>query len=226
MVATGALCACQRERDDPNVVRGKRLSVAAQPADAQARIYEAAARGSFDVDGTSLLIDHRLLPRTIGLADGGRLADSVVEAMRRRGTIKGSCEPPLNGPAGTARCEADLPGYVLRFSPVFAITADSVQVYVYAQKYDTPASGMSETLRFERAYQVVRQWRRLERGSRRPRAKGSARREVAVRHRFRATASRRLAVGLSDPSHARRRALSFARSEPPIHTQRRRTSRP
>jgi hypothetical protein len=29
-------------------------------------------------------------------------------------------------------------------------------VYLYAQKYDTPSSGISQALRFERAYQVVR----------------------------------------------------------------------
>lgn len=154
MVAIAALCACQRE--ESNVVRGKGLDVPTLPAEEQAGIYDAAARGSFDVDGTSLLVDRRLLPRAIGLDDGGRLADSVVEAMRRRGTIKGVCEPPLDAPPGTAKCDAELPGYVLRYSPVFAITGDSVQVYVYAQKYDTPASGISETLRFERAYQVVR----------------------------------------------------------------------
>lgn len=154
IVSIAAFCACQRE--DTSIVRGKRLTVVTLAADAQARIYEAAARGSFDVDGTSLLIDRRLLPRTIGLDEGGRLADSVVDAMRRRGTIKGICEPPLSGTTGTAKCQAELPGYVLRFSPVLGITSDSVQVYVYVQKYDTPASGRSETLRFERAYQVVR----------------------------------------------------------------------
>lgn len=165
MVVVGALCACQH--DDPNVVRGKRLAVATLPADAQARIYEAAARGSFDVDGTSLLIDRRLLPRAIGLAEGGRLPDSVVAALKRRGTIKGVCEPSLTETRGTAQCSADLPGYVVRYSPVFAITNDSVQVYVYAQKYDTHGSGRSETLRFERAYQVVRSgdaWRAVREG--------------------------------------------------------------
>ena len=164
-VLFGAICACRAE--DSSIVRGKRLAIATVTADAQARIYAAAARGSFDVDGTSLLIDRRLLPRTIGLGDGGLLADSVVEAMRRRGTVKGVCEPPLEGPAGTAKCDADLPGYVLRYSPVFAITSDSVQVYLYAQKYDTRASGESETLRFERAYQVVRhgdQWSAVREG--------------------------------------------------------------
>lgn len=168
MAATAAIaviCACKG--DDPNVVRGKRLQVATLPADTQAQIYEAAARGSFDVDGTSLLLDPRLLPREIGLAEAGRMPDSVVAAMRTRGSIKGTCEPSLTETIGTAQCTAALPGYVVRYSPVFAIGADSAQVYLYAQKYDTPASGRSETLRFERAYQVARdggRWRAVREG--------------------------------------------------------------
>ncbi len=153
MIATFSGC---RQNGDPNVVRGKGLGVATLPADASARIYEAAARGSFDVDGTSLLVDPRVLPRGIGLADGGRLANDVIAAMSRHGAIKGTCEPSLTATVGTALSTAELPGYVVRYSPIFAITGDSVQVYVYAQKYDTPKSGVSETLRFERAYQIVR----------------------------------------------------------------------
>src|SRR5580765_1984315 len=125
--AAGALSAC--DGDDPGIVRGKRLAVTALPASSQAQIYAAAARGSFDVDNTSLLLDRRTLPRTIGLSDAGRLADDVVAEMKRRGTVKGVCEPPLTGARGTARCSAGLPGYVVRYSAIFAIKPDSVQVY-------------------------------------------------------------------------------------------------
>ena len=169
MVVIAAVCACRSDdpNDDPNIVRGRRLTAVALPAEAQARIYEAAARGSFDVDGTSLLLDQRFLPREVGLVEEGRVPNDVVAAMRRRGAIKGTCEPSLTGTVGTAQCTAELPGYVVRYSPVFTIKPDSVQVYLYAQKYDTPASGRSETLRFERAYQVVRNgddWRAVREG--------------------------------------------------------------
>jgi hypothetical protein len=56
---------------------------------------------------------------------------------------------------------------VIRFSPVFALRGDSVQVYLYVQKYDTPSGDTSQTLRFERAYQVVRtgdDWRAVREG--------------------------------------------------------------
>jgi hypothetical protein len=164
-LAAAALAACRGGADSS--VRGKGLSVAQVSATDQARIYEAAMRGAFDVDNTSLLLDRRELPRTVGLAAGGRTTDAVLAEMRQRGTIKGVCEPPLTGTRGTPRCKADVPGYVLRFSPVFAIKPDSVQVYVYAQKYDTPGSGNSETLRFERAYQVAKHgdvWRAVREG--------------------------------------------------------------
>lgn len=138
-------------------VRGRGLSTASLSPTEQARIYAAAARGAFDVGdpGLSLLFDRRLLPRTVGLAPAGIVSDDVVAELRRRGAIKGVCEPKLDSSRGTARCSAALPGYVIRFSPVFKLRGDSTQVYVYAQKYDTPASGVSQALRFERAYQVV-----------------------------------------------------------------------
>jgi hypothetical protein len=155
--------------DDSNNVRGRGMTIAPLPSTEQAHVYEAAARAVFDVDdpSLSLMVDARLLPRTKGLTPDGRLADTVVSELRRQGAAKGTCEPALEGTRGTARCTAALPGYVLRFSPVFSIGADSMQVYVYAQKYDTPSSGISETLRFERAYQVVRRgdtWKAVREG--------------------------------------------------------------
>ena len=132
-------------------------------------MYEAALRAAFEVDdpGLSLLLDRRLLPRTIGLAAAGTVPNDVVGELRRRGAIKGTCEPKLDGGRGTARCSAALPGYVVRFTPVLTLHGDSTQVYVYAQKYDTPSSGISQALRFERAYQVVRRgndWRAAREG--------------------------------------------------------------
>jgi hypothetical protein len=44
---------------------------------------------------------------------------------------------------------------VVRFSDVLARGGDSVEVYLAAQKFDTPTSGGSESLRFERAYRLV-----------------------------------------------------------------------
>jgi hypothetical protein len=155
--------------EDTTTVRGRGLGVAPLSPAAQARVYEAAARTAFDVSdpSLSLLVDPRQLPRAIGLAPEGRLPDAVVAELERGGVIRGVCEPPLSGTRGNPHCTAPLPGYLMRFSPVFTIRGDSVQVYTYIQGYDIPASGNSKTLRFERAYQIARhgdEWRAVREG--------------------------------------------------------------
>lgn len=167
--ALGVLCATACKTDEPTGVRGRGLAESTLPAADQARAYEAAARTAFEVDNPdlSLLLDARQLPRDIGLAASGRVTDAVTAAMRQRGVIRGTCEPPLAGTRGAPRCTAARPGYVVRFSPVFAMRGDSVLVYMYTQKYDTPGSEMSQALRFERAYQLVRRgddWRAAREG--------------------------------------------------------------
>jgi hypothetical protein len=143
--------------DDSNFVRGRARTPATLEPVAQAGVYEATLRGAFQLDdpSLSLLVDPRELPRTVGLDAGTRLPDAVVSELKRRGIVRGTCEPPVVG-RRTPRCTAERPGYVVRFSPVFSMRGDSVEAYVFAQKYDTPSSGYSEPLRFERVYHVVR----------------------------------------------------------------------
>lgn len=151
--------------DDTNIVRGKGMTAAdTLSAPDRARIYEAAVRGAFELDASlSLLLDPRLLPRDVGLAADGRIPETVIDEMKRRGTIRGTCEPGLQGiNKGVPHCTAASPGYIVRYSPVFELGPDSMQVYIYVQKYDTPKLEPSQGLRFERAYQVVRRgtdWR-------------------------------------------------------------------
>lgn len=168
-VGLGMLCATACNTDEPSGVRGRGLAESTLPAADQARVYEAAARTAFEVDdpSLSLLLDARQLPRDVGLAATGRVTDTVAAALRQRGVVRGTCEPSLTTTRGAPRCTAARPGYVVRFSPVFALRGDSVQVYMYAQKYDTPGGEMSQALRFERAYQVVKrgdEWRAAREG--------------------------------------------------------------
>ncbi len=155
--------------DDSNVVRGHGLSVAALSPQGQGGVYDAAARAAFDVDDPtlSLLFDRRGLPRSVGLAAADTWPDQVAAELRRRGSIKGVCEPPITGSRKTVKCSAALPGNVVRFSPVFAMPGDTVEVYLFAQNYDNASSGYTAPLRFERAYQVVRSgdgWRAAREG--------------------------------------------------------------
>jgi hypothetical protein len=153
-----------------NDVRGHGLIVASMSPVTQARVYEAAARGLLDVSDPTLsvLADPRRLPRTVGLVADGRLSSSVLAELKKGGVFKGTCEPPLKGKPGAPVCAAALPGYVLRFSPVFATRGDSVEVYVYMQQYDNAQSGHSQPRRYERAYQIVKrdgEWRAVREGN-------------------------------------------------------------
>jgi hypothetical protein len=115
-----AFAACTKEDSS---VRGRGLTVATLPAASQAGVYEAALRASFDVsdEALSLLLDPRELPRDVGLAPSTRLPDAVAAELRRRGVTKGSCEPSTEQKPGVPICKAELPGYVVRFSPVFEL---------------------------------------------------------------------------------------------------------
>ena len=93
----------------------------------------------------------------------------LSSTLRGQGIVKGTCVAPVGGTKKTLLCRAERPGYVVRFSDVFALGGgrDSVEVYVLVQKYDTPESGATEALRFEKAYQVVRRdgvWRAAKEG--------------------------------------------------------------
>ena len=166
VLAVLASTACTK---DDSSVRGRGLTVATLPPTSQAHVYEAALRIAFEVDDAalSLLLDPRELPRDVGLGVSTRLPEAVAAELRRRGVTKGSCEPAIPPKPGVPICKADLPGYIARFSPVFSLKGDSVQVYLYVQKYDTPTSGRSDKLRFERAYQVVKRgddWKAVREG--------------------------------------------------------------
>lgn len=148
---------CSRGDPDKDAIRGPGLRAARLSADSRARAYEAAVRTAFDLDdpAVSVLMDSRLLPRSAALDSAGTVPDSVVHLMTRRGVVRGTCRPPL-AKQSTPKCEAALPGYIVRFSDVLTVAGDTAEVYLWAQKYDNAASGFSRPLRFERAYQIVR----------------------------------------------------------------------
>ena len=156
-LATVLLAACMANEDD-HFVRGHKLRVASMTADARIAVYKAAVGAAFDLRDPSLtlLLDRRKLPRVGGMAEEGRLSGPVANGLRERGVVQGDCEPPITASRKIAVCTARGPGYVVRFSDVLARGGDSVEVYLAVQKFDTPSSVGSESLRFERAYQLVR----------------------------------------------------------------------
>ena len=156
-----AACAVGDERDR-NVVRGRGLKAAELSAGSRTAIYDASARAAFDFGpALSLLLHPRQLPRSAGRAGGDSIPAAIAAGLRQMGTVQGTCDAPdATGPR-TPQCTAELPGYVVRFSDVLRVSRDTIQVYVEAERYDTPTTGTHQAMRFERAFQLVRngRWR-------------------------------------------------------------------
>ena len=154
----GALAlGCAEKDPDNGFVRGPGLRVAgAIPDAARAVIYDAAVREAFDVGpGLSLLLAANFLPRTTGLEGGAPVPKGVADALRQRGVVRGVCRSLPGTERGAPVCDAPEPGYIVRFSEIFRVSADSVQLHLAAERYNTPTSAALEVMRFEKAYQLV-----------------------------------------------------------------------
>jgi hypothetical protein len=156
-LAAMILAACA-PGDEDHFVRGHGLRVASLDPEVRVAVYEAALAASFELrdPALTLVLDRRMLPRAGGMAEDGRVPAAIESGLKQRGVIHGVCEPPITVSRKTPLCPARGPGYVVRFSDVLRRGGDSVEVYVAVQKFDTPSSGASESLRFEKAYQLVR----------------------------------------------------------------------
>jgi hypothetical protein len=143
--------------DTSKYARGRGLEVAQLSAADHAKIYAAALGGAFDLGpGLSLLVDTAKLGRMGGERPGGALGTDVRAALRESGVTKGECAPQRRAATRTPICRADVPGYVVRFSDVFAMSGDSVQTHLLAERYDTPSTGEHNRFTIEQAYQLVR----------------------------------------------------------------------
>jgi hypothetical protein len=162
-LAAFLLAACA-PGDEDHFVRGHGLHVASLQPNTRVEVYEAALASAFELNdpALTLLLDRRVLPRAGGMGEDGRLPGTVESGLRDRSVIHGVCEPPIAASRKTPRCTARGPGYVVRFSDVLARGRDSVEVYLAVQKFDTPSSGSTESLRFERAYQLVHRGNRWD----------------------------------------------------------------
>ena len=162
-LAASLVAACA-PGDDEHFVRGHGLRVASLQPNTRVSVYQAALGAAFELNdpALTLLLDRRLLPREGGMTEQGRLPGTVEVELRDRGVIQGSCEPPITTSRRTPQCAARGPGYVVRFSDVLARGGDSVEVYLAVQKFDTPTGRGTESLRFERAYQLVHRGDRWE----------------------------------------------------------------
>jgi hypothetical protein len=156
----GAACvalACSGNApDDSNVARGRGLRPLPLSPAAEAAVYDAAARASFDVGPDLVLMAHpRRLPRTAGYEGGEPLPSALLQALRDRGVVHGSCDPKHEVPLDTPRCAGAQAGYVIRGSPVVRVAADTAQLNFAAEAFAAATGQRPQALRFEKIYQLV-----------------------------------------------------------------------
>ncbi|MFL5619584.1 MAG: hypothetical protein ACJ79A_14470 [Gemmatimonadaceae bacterium] len=153
------LLACGKPEGGPAAFRGPGLDVASLGVNDEAAVNAAALGAAFNPDPSLfLLLDPVYLPRVEGRAGGTPVPPAVIARMKAQGAVRGTCQPPRDDTRAVPLCPAELPGYVVRFSEIFAIGrgADSVQVYLAATRYRHQPKAPAELLSFERAYRVAR----------------------------------------------------------------------
>ena len=142
--------------DDSNVARGRGLKPVSLAPEAEASVFDAAVRASFDVEpGLVLMVHPRRLPRTAGYDGGEALPAPVAAALRDRGVVRGVCEPRHEAPRDTPRCTGMQAGYVVRASVPVRVAGDTIQVNFAAEAYAAETGPRPQSLRFEKIYQLV-----------------------------------------------------------------------
>ncbi len=152
----GALAGCAEKEADSGFVRGPGLKLSQLQVPSKVAIYDAALRSAFDVGpGLVLMLDPRFLPRERGLGPGRPVPKPLVDALKQQRVVQGTCEPPPEEARQAPVCEASGPGYIVRFSDVFQMEGDTVQLHIAVERFNTRTSVQSEIMRFEKAFQVV-----------------------------------------------------------------------
>lgn len=150
------LVACGGGDDDSNVARGRKLAVAPLPPAAEASVFDAAVRASFDMSPDLVLMLHpRRLPRTAGYDGGDPVPAPLVQALRDRGVVRAVCEPKHEARRDTPRCAGPQAGYVVRASTPFKASGDTLQINFAAEAFAAEKGPRPQALRFEKIYQLV-----------------------------------------------------------------------
>ncbi len=161
VAAIALLVGCDTRTPEDSYARGHGVSVAKVSSDAESQIVEAAIRTAFDVEPALTLRMHpRRLPRSAGDSGGNPMASDVVRSLRARGLVIGTCDPIRSSPRDTPRCAGPEAGYIIRTSEVFAISRDTLELNLSAEKFGAATGQKPEALRFEKVYQVVKEGQR------------------------------------------------------------------
>ena len=157
VVSLLALAGCSGNGpDDSNITRGRGLKPATLSPPTEAAVVDAAVRASFQVEPGLVLRAHpRRLPRTAGYEGGDATPSALIEALRARGTVRGTCEPKHEAPRDTPRCSGPETGYVIRVSAPFRAAGDTIQINFAAEAFGAATGARPQALRFEKIYQLV-----------------------------------------------------------------------
>jgi hypothetical protein len=156
VVASLAIACSAGDGDDANVARGRGLKALEMEPAAEATVYDAAVRASFDVGPDLVLLAHpRRLPRTAGFEGGEAIPPALLQALRARGVVHGMCEPKHEAPRDTPRCAGPVAGYIVRASQPFRVSGDTIQINFAAEQYAPSTGARPQALRFEKIYQLV-----------------------------------------------------------------------
>ena len=150
--------ACDESAIEDSYSRGRGKKAAAVSTSDEAQIIEASIRAAFDVEpGLYLRMHTHKLPRTAGDSGGAPISTALVQALRDRGLVLGTCEPVRAAVKGTPRCSGPEAGYIIRTTDVIAMARDTLGVYFSAEAFG-PATGKNpESLRFEKVYLLVKE---------------------------------------------------------------------
>ncbi len=158
-VLAAALTACARnEADDP----GRRGRPGERPdlsPDEQAAVYATVLRAAFDLPGTTLVIDPRMLPSAGGYDETDeRMDENVARALLATRAVSGECIP-VDGTANRApACDVRTPGYAIRFSELYESPGDTLRLYLVAERYRPTADTLTHhsPFRMEERYHLAR----------------------------------------------------------------------
>jgi hypothetical protein len=162
-----AVVACSGSAGD-DYVRGHNLQRATVSTSAEAQIVDASVHAAFDVEPSLILRMHpRRLPRTAVDTGTSPTPSALVNALRERGLVRGTCDPVRSAPRNTPQCGTPDAGYIIRTSDVLSLSKDTVEIYFSAEKYGPSKGAMPEALRLEKVYQLVKAgqgWRVVREG--------------------------------------------------------------
>ena len=159
VVVVAAAAACGREPEGSPTDRGAGLAAVELPPSEQAGAYAAALRGAFDLGpGLVLLVNPALLPRGRDEEVADTLAPEVVEALNASRVVQGSCTPSEAVETMAPICPGANAGYVVRFSELFGVGGDTVQLYVTFDSYrpSQDTSAYQAPIRLEQRYELAK----------------------------------------------------------------------